>query len=87
MTGTLDVGQVGTNAIEITAQAVSLDLGGFNVDCVTGSGTNCNLAGQTGTGIRAVAAKGVSISNGSVRHFADDGLQVVAYRDGCYEDS
>ena len=71
-----------TGAIDISAPAVDLDLGGFTltgpVEC-SGSPIDCTPASGTGIGIRAVSsATGVRIHDGAVDGFGQYGVKIDA---------
>jgi len=72
LTADLHVPSPDTNAIEIEADDVSLDLGGH---VIRGSGSMA----ATGVGIRAYSRGGLSVSNGSVVEF---GFGILIYEGG-----
>lgn len=80
LTGNLSVADATIDAIEITANSVSLDLNGFEivgpVNCTLGSGgfvTSCNTSGGGANGVVVTGGR-ASVRNGTVRGFAGRGV-------------
>jgi hypothetical protein len=81
----LVVPNAATTAIEITADNVTLDLGGFSIigpNVCTPSPTQCTFSGGAGIGVVAVAASGpspanVRVQNGTVRGMSGHGIRML----------
>lgn len=81
----LIVPDAATTAIEITADNVTLDLGGFSIigpNTCTPNPVQCTYSGGSGIGIKAVAAVGVSpenvrVQNGTVRGMGGHGIRLI----------
>ncbi len=85
LAGNLNVNDLNTTAIQITADFVTLDLNGFSIVgpavCTTGTSTTCPAAG-TGVGVLAGTGqgpvpRGVRIRNGSVRGMGLIGIELT----------
>jgi hypothetical protein len=86
LSGNLTVPDMNTTAIQITSDAVFLDLNGFSiigpVVCTFGNTTTCPAAG-TGVGVDAVGSqsnpgpRNIRVFNGSVRGMGNIGLRMT----------
>ena len=70
-----------THGIEITADDVTLDLGGFSVvgpiTC-TGEGSTLSCGAGSGRGIWSTGTQRINVRNGSVRGFGSDGIYLLS---------
>jgi hypothetical protein len=81
----LVVPDAGTTGIEITADNVTLDLGGFSIigpNTCTPNPVHCTYSGGAGIGVKAVAASGpspdnVRVQNGTVRGMGGHGIRML----------
>lgn len=82
LAGDLTVGDSNTSAIVITAPNVSLDLNGFSilgpVSCGRSGGAVACTPGGSGIGVSAPAASNVTITNGTIRGFAQPAILMTA---------
>jgi hypothetical protein len=65
-----------TDFIEIIADDVSLDLGGFNISCHDGQGNTCTGSGSGVVVTNILSVKGSSVKNGSISGMAAHGVVV-----------
>ncbi|MFT7775542.1 hypothetical protein [Roseateles sp.] len=90
LTGNLVVGTLNTNAIELAADGITLDLNGYTISgpisCTGGSvsAVNCSASSGLGRGITNIApgvgeSEGAVVRNGTVRGFFDSGIGLGAY--------
>src|SRR6185436_13487764 len=85
LSSNLIVPDAGTTAIHITADNVSLDLGGFSIigpNTCTPNPVHCTVSGGAGIGVFAVSSTGpspanVRVFNGTVRGMGGHGIRML----------
>ncbi len=73
----ITVPDANTTAISITADNVTLDLGGFSIMgpvACSGTPTTCSPANGSGSGISGSSQMGLAVRNGTVRGMGNDGV-------------
>jgi hypothetical protein len=79
LAGDLTVASTSADGIEITADEVTLDLGGFAIQgpiTCTGEGSALSCGAGSGRGVDASGQARITLRNGSVRGFGSDGVFV-----------
>ena len=80
LTGNLETGNINTSGIVVGASSVSIDLNGFSIvgpgTCTGTPVTSCSPSGSS-KGIDALSASRITVRNGEVRGFGDQGVLVA----------
>lgn len=78
LTSNLEIASAGTTAIEITANAVVLDLGGFVIEGpVTCTGVPVASCSPAGAGIGVSGSSDVTVKNGTITGMGNDAVQLA----------